>query len=177
MRGEHNDRDYLEEVPMKNQVLGKLRYWVDVTVCAAVLLAVIMCVGSPAAAQSTNGSAGQMPAYYDDQLFTINFMLLPAGTVVLSKNTQTNLIFMSDQFESLTGTPFTSVLNAITGAGRGFNPLWQEVQIVFRDPVTGAATTPRQFTKDDDILTAATQHQITLVFTLELYRCAVVGPK
>ena len=42
------------------------------------------------------------------------------------------------QFESLTGTPFTSVLNAITGAGPGFNPLWQEVQIVFKNPVTGA---------------------------------------
>jgi|SRR5215468_1024521 len=163
---------------MKNQVFDRLRYWADVPVCTAtVLLALIMFVGSPAAAQSPNGSAGQMPAYYDGQLLRINFMLLPAGTVVLSKNTQVNLIFMSDQFESLTGTPFTSVINAITGAGPGFNPLWQEVQIVFRNPVTGAATTPHQFVKDDDILMAAAQHQITLVFTLELYRCSVVGQR
>ena len=162
---------------MKNQALSR-RYRIGGTFCAAtVLLALIMCLGSTAKAQSTNGSAGQMPAYYDGQLLTINLMLLPAGTVVLGKNTQINLIFMSDQFESLTGTPFTSVLNAITGAGPGFNPLWQEVQIVFKNPVTGAPTTPRQFTKDDDILMAAAQHQITLVFTLELYRCSVVGQR
>jgi hypothetical protein len=162
---------------MKNQVFDRLRYWAGVIVCAATALALIMCVESPAAAQSTNGSAGQMPAYYDGQLLTINFKLLPAGTVVLSKNTQVNLIFMSDQFESLTGTPFTSVINAITGAGPGFNPLWQEVQIVFRNPITGAATTPHQFVKDDDILAAAALHQITLVFTMELYRCSVVGQR
>ena len=76
---------------MKNQALSR-HYRIGGTFCAAtVLLALIMCLGSTAKAQSTNGSAGQMPAYYDGHLLTINLMLLPAGTVVLSKNTQINL--------------------------------------------------------------------------------------
>jgi len=63
---------------------------------------------------------------------------------------------------------FTSVLDAIQGDG--FNPLWNEVQIVFK----GA---PQQFTSDNEILAAAAAKTITLVPTTEVYRCAVLGPK
>jgi hypothetical protein len=48
-----------------------------------------------AAAGSLNGSAGQMPAYYDGQLFTINFTELPPGgeATVLAQNKSINTIY------------------------------------------------------------------------------------
>jgi hypothetical protein len=124
-----------------------------------------------AAAGSLNGSAGQMPAYYDDQLFTINFKELPSGAeqTKLSNNTpQINTIYMSDQAVAA-GFDFISVLDAIQGDG--FNPLWQEVQIVF---ATGVA--PFQLTSDTDVLAAEAAGLITLEPTDEIYRCSVVGP-
>ena len=65
---------------------------------------------------------------------------------------------MSDQAEAH-GFTFVSVLDAIQGDG--FNPLWQEVQIVFNNP---SAFT--QFTSDTDILAAANAGQIQLVPTM-----------
>jgi hypothetical protein len=62
------------------------------------------------------------------------------------------------------------VLDAIQGDG--FNPLWQEVQIVFNP-----GQTPHQFTSDTAILAAATSGVIMLQPTTEVYRCSVVGPK
>ena len=64
---------------------------------------------------------------------------------------------------------FTSVLDAIQGDG--FNPLWQEVQIVF------LTIPPQQFSSDNNILAAAAAGQIMLVPTTEVYRCSVVGAK
>ena len=64
---------------------------------------------------------------------------------------------------------FVSVLDAIQGDG--FNPLWQEVQIIFNDRVP-----PRQLTSDTDIAAAEAAGQITLIPTNEVYRCAVIGP-
>ena len=125
-----------------------------------------------AAAGSLNGSAGQMPAYYDDQLFTINFKELPSGAeqAKLSNNTpQINTIYMSDQAVAA-GFDFISVLDAIQGDG--FNPLWQEVQIVF---ATGVA--PFQLTSDTDVLAAEAVGLIMLEPTDEIYRCSVVGPE
>src|SRR5712692_6642029 len=77
-------------------------------------------------AGSPNGSAGQMPAYYDGQLFTINFKELPpdAEQSVLQHNQSLNTIYMCDPYEAA-GVMFISVLDAIQGDG--FNPLWQEV--------------------------------------------------
>jgi len=68
---------------------------------------------------------------------------------------------------------FTSVIDALPapGEGPGFNPLWQEVQIVFN------TIAPQQFTSDSDILAAAAAGQISLVPTGEMYRCSVVGQK
>jgi hypothetical protein len=134
--------------------------------------AFMLSFSAPALAQNLNGSAGQMPAYYDDELFTINFKELPAGGEgsVLGHNKSINTIYMSDQFEAVTGKMFISVLDAIQGDG--FNPLWNEVQIVFN-----AGTPFEQFTSDNDILAAAMMGEITLVPTTEVYRCSVVGPK
>src|SRR5438552_2007043 len=47
-----------------------------------ILLLLLQCcalLSVPARAGNENGSAGDMPAYYDHQLLTINFMELPSG--------------------------------------------------------------------------------------------------
>jgi hypothetical protein len=124
-----------------------------------------------AKAGSMNGVAGSMPAFYDGVLFTINFKELPPGgeAATLRHNHSINIIYMSDQVEEAGGT-FISVIDAIPGDG--FNPLWQEVQIVFPDP-SGAV----QFTSDEEILEAADAGEIQLVPTDEVYRCSVIGKK
>jgi len=112
-----------------------------------------------------------MPAYYDGKLFTINFKELPVGgeAATLARNKSINTIYMSDN-----GLPggqlFISVLDAIQGDG--FNPLWQEVQIVFN-----VGFTPHQLTSDTAVDAAADNGEITLVPTSEIYRCSVVGSK
>ena len=120
-----------------------------------------------------NGSAGNMPAYYDSTLFTINFMELSsqAEKSILAHNNNFNIIYQSDPGLP-GGKPFISVIDAIPGDG--FNPLWREVQIQFNQGFT-----PRQLFSDDEILAAAagTNPEITLLPTDEVYRCSVVGQK
>ena len=134
----------------------------------AVLFAMTVVV-SPAGAGSLNGRAGTMPAYYDGHLFTINFAELSANAEIatLRHNHSINTIYMCDACE--TSFMFVSVLDAIQGDG--FNPLWQEVQIIFNDRVP-----PRQLTSDTDIAAAEAAGQITLIPTNEVDRCAVIGP-
>jgi hypothetical protein len=119
-------------------------------------------------AASTNGSGGDMPAYYDGNLLTINFKELSANAEMeqLRHNGSINTIYMSDTL--VNGDMFIAVLNAIQGDG--FNPLWQEVDIIFN-------TTPFQLTSDNDVLAAAQAGTITLIPTNEVYRCSVVGSK
>jgi hypothetical protein len=62
------------------------------------------------------------------------------------------------------------VINAIQGAGPGFNPLWNEVHIIFNTVAF------KQYTSDTAILTAAAAGEITLMPTTEVYRCSVIGP-
>jgi len=132
---------------------------------------VFVALGSSLMAASENGSAADMPAYYDSQLFTINFKELPPGgeDANLQHNGSINFIFMSDNGLP-GGQPFISVLDAIQGDG--FNPLWQEVQITFNP-----GQTPFQLTSDDQIADAAEAGIISLTATGELYRCSVVGHK
>lgn len=128
-------------------------------------------MSSPAFAASENGSGGDMPAYYDAKLFTINFKELPSGgeQANLQHNGSINLIFMSDGGLP-GGQPFISVLDAIQGDG--FNPLWVEVQISFNP-----GHTPRQLFSDTEIADAEAVGEISLTVTTEVYRCAVVGQK
>lgn len=123
---------------------------------------------------SMNGIAGSMPTFYDGGLQTINFKEEPAQAEasLLAHNKSINIIYMSTN--PATGQMCTAVINALPapGEGPGFNPLWQQVDIVFNP---GFA--PRQFTSDSDILAAAAAGQITLVPTNEVYRCSVVGRK
>ena len=137
---------------------------------ALVVLAAAMVLPAGTLFASPNGSAGDMPAYYDGQLFTINFKQQPSGgeASLLTHNGSINTIYMSDQAEAA-GVMFSSVLDAIQGDG--FNPLWQEVQIVFN------TVPPQQFFSDNQILAAVAAGQITLVPTTEVYRCSVVGTK
>jgi hypothetical protein len=127
--------------------------------------------GLSAWAGSENGSAGDMPAYYDHQLFTVNFKELPPGgeQAVLQHNRSINAIFMSDAGLP-DGQPFISVLDAIQGDG--FNPLWMEIQVNFTP-----GHTPHQLFSDNEVADAFVAGEITLTATGELYRCAVVGPK
>ena len=125
-----------------------------------------------ASAVSDNGRAGTMPAYYDGELFTINFKELPPGgeQANLAHNVSINTIYMCDMCEgNIPGGMFISVLDAIQGDG--FNPLWQEAQIVFNPP-----NTPRQLFSDNEIAAAVTSGEITVTLTDEVYRCSVIGP-
>src|SRR5204862_6629636 len=126
---------------------------------------------SPLFAASKNGRAGVMPAYYDAELFTINFKEQPAGAekALLAHNGSINVIYMSD--DGLPGgLPFVSVLDAIQGDG--FNPLWVEVQVVFNPGFVA-----HQLFSDDEVNDAAAAGEINLVPTDEVYRCSVIGPK
>jgi hypothetical protein len=124
---------------------------------------------------ASNGIAGNMPAFYDGHLQTINFKQEPAQgqASLLAHNASINIIYMSTN--PVTGQMLTSVINALPapGEGPGFNPLWQEVDIVFSNP----SFAPQQFTSDNAILAAVAAGQITLVPTNEVYRCSVVGQK
>ncbi len=132
--------------------------------------AVAVVAALSAYAGNANGSAGDMSAFYDHQLFTINFKELPPGGegANLQHNQSINIIYMSDAGLSNGTEPFISVLDAIQGDG--FNPLWLEVQINFT-----AGHTPRQLFSDNEVADAASAGEITLTPTGELYRCAVVG--
>jgi hypothetical protein len=114
-----------------------------------------------------------MPAYYDGDLFTINFRELPSGgeSAIHEHNPNFNIIYQCDACQGLIdGGDFISVLDAIQGDG--FNPLWEEQQITFNDDHP-----PHQFFSDNDILTAAADGEITITDTDEIYTCAVTGPK
>ena len=116
------------------------------------------------------GSATQMPAYYDDELFTVNMMEVPNSDPLIAQNKSINTIYASNDLDE--EQDFIPVLDAIQGDG--FNPLWQQVLIVFNEGFT-----PHQFTSDTEVEDAASgdNPEITLVTTDEVYRCSVVGKK
>src|SRR5260370_23798252 len=116
---------------------------------------------------SQNGAAGQMPAFYDGELFTINIYQLSqnAANSVLGNNKSVNMIFASNDLDQ--PQAFIPVINAIQGDG--FNPLWHQIFIVFNPGFT-----PRQFISDDDVeaAAAATHSELPVVDAGEVYCCA-----
>lgn len=120
------------------------------------------------ARSASAGPPATMPAYYDGKLFTINFTELPHGgeTATELHNKSKNTIYRCDSCTF----GFISVLDAIQGDG--FNPLWEEVQISFKDGVA-----PHQFFSDNEVINAYANNQIDLTDTEEMYICAVLGPK
>jgi hypothetical protein len=125
-----------------------------------------------AAEGNTNGAAGQMPAYYEGELFTVNMKELPAtaSASIIGNNPNLNEIYASNDLDE--EQDFIPVINAIQG--EGFNPLWRQNLIVFN-----AGFTPHQFVSEAEVEAAAAgaNPEITLVETDEVYRCSVVGPK
>jgi hypothetical protein len=126
--------------------------------------------GTLAATSSVNGAAGQMPAYYEGRLFTVNMKEMPSSDTLIEKNKSINEIYASNDLDE--EQDFIPVLDAIQG--EGFNPLWRQILIVFNP---GFA--PHQFVSEAEIdaAAAATPPEITLVETDEVYRCSVVGRK
>jgi hypothetical protein len=112
---------------------------------------------------STNGRAGVINIYYDHQLFMMNLnpYSAQAAASLLANNKSINILYESDGFITVTDAIQTD----------GYNPVWQEVDIVFN---TGF--TPHQFFRDDDIEAAASgaNPEITLVPTNEVYRCDII---
>jgi hypothetical protein len=125
-----------------------------------------------AAEGNTNGAAGQMPAYYEGDLFTVNMKELPAtaSASIIAKNQSLNEIYASNDLDE--EQDFIPVIDAIQG--EGFNPLWHQNLIVFNPGFT-----PHQFVSEDEVLAAAAgpNPAITIVETDEVYRCSVVGRK
>lgn len=128
--------------------------------------------GAAAAQRSTNGAAGQMPAFYEGDLFTVNMKELSetASASIIGKNPSVNEIFASNDLDE--EQDFIPVIDAIQG--EGFNPLWRQILIVFNPGFT-----PHQFVSEDEVEAAAAgpNPEITLVETDEVYRCSVVGRK
>src|SRR4029450_2733212 len=116
---------------------------------------------------STKGAAGQMPAFYDGVLFTVNMKEMKPD---LSQNPSVNKIYASNDLDE--EQDFIPVIDAIQGDG--FNPLWRQILIVFNPGFT-----PHQFVSDEQIEAAAAEANppIHLVDTDEVYRCSVVGQK
>ena len=125
-----------------------------------------------AAQGSTNGAAGQMPAFYEGELFTVNMKEMPGNAEgsLIGKNPSINTIYASNDLDE--EQDFIPVINAIQG--EGFNPLWRQVLIVFNEGFT-----PHQFVSEAQVLAAAAgaNPEITLNVTDEVYRCSVVGQK
>jgi len=132
-------------------------------------LSLVLIAGAQAG--SANGSASVIPAYYDHQLFNIQFVeFSPAAEKsLLQHNASLNFIYQSDAGLP-GGQPFISVIDAIPGDG--FNPIWEEVQVNFTP-----GHTPRQLFSDDEVEAALNAGEITLTFTGEVYWCPVVGKK
>ena len=144
----------------------------------AIVCVVLLCNLSPtgqtnlavAAGGSKNGAAGQMPAFYDGELFTVNMQEMPgsASDSLIGSDKSINDIYASNDLDE--EQDFMPVLDAIQG--EGFNPLWRQNLIVFNPGFT-----PHQFVSEADVLAAAAgpNPEITLVRTNEVYRCSVVG--
>src|SRR5215471_21765278 len=77
-----------------------------------------------AAGGSQNGAAGQMPAFYDGELFTVNMKEMPgnASDSLIGHSKSINEIYASNDLDD--EQDFIPVIDAIQGDG--FNPLWHQ---------------------------------------------------
>ena len=72
-----------------------------VALVALCVLSAIQLLPSLALAESMNGAAGQMPAYYDGQLFIVNMKELPstASASTIAQNPSINQIFTTQDLD------------------------------------------------------------------------------
>src|SRR6185436_4012552 len=66
-----------------------------------------------AAKGSPKGAAGQMPAYYDGELFTVNMFEVPASDPIIAHNSSSNIIYATNDLDE--EQDFVPVINAIQG--------------------------------------------------------------
>ena len=129
----------------------------------------ICCFSAGYAQGSKKGHGGQMPAFYEGEQITISSFEVPPSDPLLANNPSINTIYVTNDLDD--PQDFAPVIDAITGHDDDrFNPLWEQILIVFNRGVT-----PHQFTSEDEVLDAAGAGQITLFDTGEVYRCSVVG--
>lgn len=133
-------------------------------------------IGTVLAGHST-GKPQVITALYDANEFQITLTEMPenATEALLAHNKSINHIYVVEDSEEDEEDleAFTPVLDAIQGDG--FNPLWQEVRVIFTDP----ASTQQSLGlfSDNDIADANTAGTISLQPQQEIYRCSVIGPK
>jgi len=149
----------------------------SISTCAAAALGLLVLVmtAEPSLAKteavragSVHGAAGQMPAYYEGELFTVNMLEVAASDALLRHNPSLNEIYASNDLDE--EQDFFPVIDAIQG--EEFNPLWRQTLISFNPGFT-----PHQFFSEEEIEEAATgpNPEINLIETDEVYRCSVVG--
>jgi hypothetical protein len=160
------------EIGNKTNIVWKWAGAFVAAVALSVCLGVVQAhaTGGHAAQGSPKRAAGQMPAYYDGELFTVNMFEVPASDPLIERDPTINIIYATNDLDE--EQDFAPVIDAIQGDG--FNPLWLQVLIVFNPGFT-----PHQFFSDDEVEDAAAgaNPEITLVVTDEIYRCAVVGSR
>jgi hypothetical protein len=134
--------------------------------CAMLGAVLVLVLGGAASAQSLNGAAGQMPAFYDCEQFTVN--LKPVS--LDPSHSQVNIIYFLSNG--------TMVLDQITGGEvptapkSGFNPLWLGIDVTIND--TSLSST---LCSDDAIVAASKTGGVSLMSTGQVFRCSVVGKK
>ncbi len=146
--------------------MSRLGFFIALAV--AVAASTLGTYGMARAAQgNVNGAAGQSPAFYEDELFTINLFELSdtASASIIAKNQSLNEIYASNDLDE--EQDFIPVIDAVPTDA--FNPLWHQFLIVFN-----SGFTPHQFMSEEDIDAAVDAGEITLVDTGEVYRCSVV---
>jgi hypothetical protein len=145
--------------------MSSFRFFVVLAV--AVATSTLGTNGMARAQGNVKGAAGQSPAFYDDELFTINLFELSdtASAKIIAQNQSMNEIYASNDLDE--EQDFVPVIDAVPTDG--FNPLWHQFLIVFN-----AGFTPHQFTSDEAVDAAVDAGEITLVDTGEVYRCSVV---
>ncbi len=145
------------------------------------VLSLVVClsaavIGTALASHST-GKPEVIQAYYDEKLFDITLTHMPdnATESLLEHNKSINTIYVVENSEEEEEDleVFTPVIDAIQGDG--FNPLWQEVRVIFTDP----ASTQQSLglLSDTAIADANEAGTISLAPQQEIYRCSVIGPK
>jgi hypothetical protein len=161
-----------------NMVIGWKPTRAFIFIPFALLLFILCAVAQPHAALAAQGDAEgqatQMPAFVNGMQVTVNMKEQPEGAedALLAHGPSVNTIYAGADLDQ--PQPFFPVINAIQGAGPGFNPLWHQDLITYIPPFT-----PQNLplTSEAAVLAAEKAGQITVDRTgIEVYRCSVVGP-
>ena len=155
-------------VENKKQINSNFNFVARTARVFAALAFVVFCWSASHAQGNRNGHGGEMPAFYEGQRVTITSFEVPPSDPLLANNPAINTIYASNDLDE--EQDFVPVIDAVPGHQDGrFNPLWEQILIVFN-----RGFTPHQFTSEDEVLDAAGSGEITLVETGEVYRCSVV---